>query len=349
MVVNPFAEPPEVARVPRSLRRRVLRGTLGVLVTGVAFYFVLPKVVDAFSAFPALSTVGVGWIAVVVVCEGASFLMVWLLLRLATRTTSWFAIVTSQLAGNALSSIVPAGAAAGATLQVRMLSEAGVDTTTAASGMTVFTILQFTTVAALPLLLLPAVLAGAMSLGPALSDAVVIGAIAFVVIVAVGLMLAVFDGPLRLVGRFVQLVRNRVRRRSEPLVGLPGRLVRERNQMLQTMGEHWRRAVLVSVGRVAFDYLALLAAVAAVGAHPHPSLIVLAYVTAVVLALIPITPGGLGFVEAGLTGALTLAGVDASHAVLATLLYRLAAYWLPLLAGAPAYVVFRVSRRRARA
>jgi uncharacterized protein (TIRG00374 family) len=229
-----------------------------------------------------------------------------------------------------------------------MLGEAGIDTTTAASGMTVFTILQFTTVAALPALLLPAVLAGAMSLAPALSDAVVIGAVAFVAIVAIGLALAVFDGPLRAVGRLVQAVRNRLRRRHTPLVALPDRLVYERNLMRQTLGEHWRRAVLVSVGRVAFDYLALLAAVAAVGAHPHPSLIVLAYVTAVVLALIPITPSGLGFVEAGLAGALTLAGVDASHAVLATLLYRLAAYWLPLLAGPVAYVLFRVSRRRAR-
>jgi uncharacterized protein (TIRG00374 family) len=336
------------AHASRSLRRRVLGGALEVVVTGVALYFVLPKVVDAFSVFPELSTVGVGWIAVVVACEAASFLMVWMLLRLATRTSAWFAIVTSQLAGNALSSIVPAGAAAGATLQVRMMSEAGVDTTTAASGMTVFTILQFTTVAALPMLLLPAVLAGAMDLAPALSDAVVIGAVAFVAIVAIGLALAVFDGPLRAVGRLVQALRNRLRRRHEPVIGLPERLVRERNRMRQTLGENWRRAVLVSVGRVAFDYLALLAAVAAVGGHPHPSLIVLAYVTAVVLALIPITPGGLGFVEAGLTGALTLAGVDASHAVLATLLYRLAAYWLPLLAGIPAYVAYRVARRRAR-
>ena len=116
--------------------------------------------------------------------------------------------------------------------------------------------------------------------------------------------------------------------------------------MARTLGQHWRRAVLLSVSRVAFDYLALLAAVAAVGAHPSPSLIVVAYVSSVVLALIPITPGGLGFVEAGLTGVLTLAGIPASAAVLATLLYRLAEYWLPMALGPFAYVLFRVSHRR---
>jgi len=58
--------------------------------------------------------------------------------------------------------------------------------------------------------------------------------------------------------------------------------------------------------------------------------------------LIPLTPGGLGFVEAGLVGTLTLAGVPAHDALTATLLYRLVAYWLPLPAGGIAYVLFRL-------
>jgi hypothetical protein len=68
---------------------------------------------------------------------------------------------------------------------------------------------------------------------------------------------------------------------------------------------------------------------------------VLAYAAAELLAFVPFTPGGLGFVEAGLVGALTLAGVPAHDALTATLLYRLAAYWLPLPAGGIAYVLFR--------
>jgi len=38
---------------------------------------------------------------------------------------------------------------------------------------------------------------------------------------------------------------------------------------------------------------------------------------------------------------LILAGVRTGDAFLATLLYRLASYWLPLLAGPPAYLLFR--------
>ncbi len=329
-----------------STRRRIVRGFIEVTITGIAFYFVLPKVIDAFSAFPQLSNVGFVWIVVVLLCEAISFFMVWMLLRLATRTTQWLAIATSQLASNALSSVLPAGAAAGATLQVRMLSEAGIETATAASGMTAFTLLQFATVAVVPVLLLPAVLLGILELTPGLSHALFIGAFAFLVIFGAVALLAVFDGPLRFVGRVIQSIRNRIRRSSEPMDNLPDRLVEERNLLAHTLGQHWRRAVALSVSRVLFDYLALLAAVAAVGADPRPSLILVAYVSAVVLALIPITPGGLGFVEAGLTGVLTLAGIPASDAVLATLLYRLAAYWIPMIAGPFAYVLFRVTRHR---
>jgi uncharacterized protein (TIRG00374 family) len=59
------------------------------------------------------------------------------------------------------------------------------------------------------------------------------------------------------------------------------------------------------------------------------------------LALIPVTPGGLGFVEAGLTGLLTAAGVGAQQALVATLAYRLVSFWIPLPAGGIGYLLFR--------
>ena len=61
------------------------------------------------------------------------------------------------------------------------------------------------------------------------------------------------------------------------------------------------------------------------------------YPAAGIIGMIPISPGRLGTVEACLTGLLVLAEVNSSQAVLATLTYRLASYWLPLLAGPIAY------------
>ena len=103
----------------------------------------------------------------------------------------------------------------------------------------------------------------------------------------------------------------------------------------------WRQAVLLTAGRLGFDFGCLLAALRATGADPRPSLVLLAYAAANIVALLPFTPGGLGLVEASLSGLLILAGVRPGSAFLATLAYRVASYWLPLLAGPPAYLLYR--------
>jgi uncharacterized protein (TIRG00374 family) len=61
--------------------------------------------------------------------------------------------------------------------------------------------------------------------------------------------------------------------------------------------------------------------------------VLLAFCAAQLLAQVPVTPGGLGFVEAGLTATLVLAGVETADALTATFAYRLFAYWLQLPLG----------------
>ncbi len=98
------------------------------------------------------------------------------------------------------------------------------------------------------------------------------------------------------------------------MTGLPERLLAQRNEVRSPLGTIWWKALLFALGNWLFDYFALLAAITATGSHPRPTLVLLAYSAAMVLAMIPITPGGLGFVEAGLTGLLALAGVGAANA-----------------------------------
>jgi uncharacterized membrane protein YbhN (UPF0104 family) len=117
------------------------------------------------------------------------------------------------------------------------------------------------------------------------------------------------------------------------LSALAERLLRVRDRILDTRGPRWKRALAATAGRTGFDYATLLAAPAAIGSHPCRGLVPLAFSGAQVLAQIPLTPGALGFVQAGLTAMLALAGVSASDAVLATFAYRLFSYWLPLPLG----------------
>jgi hypothetical protein len=329
----------------RFSRRQIVLRAVALLVSSIVLYFFLPTLAALFDDWPRLRDLNPIWFGAAVLVEGASFTCVWWLFAIALRSGKWFAISTSQLAGNALSRMVPAGAAAGVTLQYRMLATSGIDAAAAGSALTASTLLQLATLAALPALGLVFTLGG-QPIADSLRATAWVGLVAFVVLVGGCWLLAVNDRAVRIVGAAVQWLRNAVLRNREPLTDVPTRLREQRDEVRQALGSHWWEALLATVGNRALDYFALLACLAAVGSDPDPGLVLLAYSTAAVLAMIPITPGGLGFVEAGLSATLVLAGVPGPDAVLATLAYRLVSFWLPLPMGLVAYLAFKANERR---
>ena len=89
------------------------------------------------------------------------------------------------------------------------------------------------------------------------------------------------------------------------------------------------------------EYGVLVCTLCGLSANPNPALVLLAFVVASVLGLLPFTPGGLGFVEAGLAATLSVAGISTGDALVATLVYRLLTFWLPIPLGGVAGYVFR--------
>lgn len=318
--------------------RRVAGRLVLLTLSGAVFYFLIPQVVDVWAAFPGLRTYRPLWFPVMIALEVASFACVWQLQRFAVHGLSWFLSATSQVAANAVSRVIPGGLAVGGAVQFHMLSRGGCDPGAAGSALTAISLLTTGAVFSLPVVVLPAFLFGQPA--PAgLGEAALVGAGLFGALAALGLALARSDRLVRFLGRLIG--RAMMLMRHKPPGDLPDLLVDRRNQVLTALGARWPAAVMTSAGKWGLDYLALLAALAGAHQHPRPSLVLLAYTAASVLAMIPITPGGLGFVEAGLTGTLTLAGVPATAAALATLAYRLVSFWLPLAAGPPAWFAFR--------
>jgi uncharacterized protein (TIRG00374 family) len=315
--------------------RRWGRSAFWLGVTGVSLYLVAPSLVAVFGSWHDLDKLSPGWFPALAALQAASLGCVWVLQRIALHRPRWSPVVSSQLAGNALSKIAPGGGAMGAALQYRMLVRAGVPGPAVASGLTACNLLTFALVLAMPVLAIPGILRGGVNRD--LLEIAGVGIVVLVALAAIGAIFVATDGPLAWVGRVIQRVRNRLRRSAEPLHRLPQRLLAERDRIVGVIGPRWKGALVSTSGRWAFDYATLLAALAAVGSYPRPSLVLLAFCGAQVLAQIPITPGGLGFVEAGLTAMLSLAGVDAGDAVLATFAYRLFSYWLPLPVGLGAY------------
>jgi uncharacterized protein (TIRG00374 family) len=316
-------------------RGRLRRTIFWLAVTAVSLYLVAPSVVEVLGSWDDLDTFTPAWLAAMAALQSAALGCMWALQYVALRAPSWPAVITSQLAGNALAKIAPGGGAIGAALQYRMLVKSGVPGPRTAAGLTAASLLTFAVVLALPVLAVPAILRGGVS--RTLVEGTVLGLVVFVALFAIGTVMIALDGPLAWVGRVIQRVRNRLRRGAEPLRHLPERLLRERDKIVATLGPRWKRSLAATIGRWAFDYGTLLAALAAVGSTPRPALVLLAFCAAQLLAQIPITPGGLGFVEAGLTAMLALAGVSTGNAVLATFAYRLFSYWLPLPVGLGAY------------
>ena len=324
--------------------KALVKRSLFIAFTGIVLYFVAPSVLAVFHSWPRLATLNLLWFIPAIVAEGGHFACTFALQRIALRTKAWFAVITAQLAGNAISLTVPGGAAAGAAVQFRMLGTAGMDPTESVAGLTAFSFLGIGGLLALPVFVLPVVLFGT-PVASGLTDAAWVGVVGFVLFTGFGALVMATDAPLLWAGRVAQAVRNRVLKKRDPIEGLPERLLEQRNVIRAVLGQQWWQATLLSVGRLLLDYLCLLFCVRAVGAHPHPSLILLAYAVAGVIGLIPITPGGIGIVEASLAGFLALAGLDGAQAVLATLAYRLASYWIPMAAGPIAYGAFKYRYR----
>jgi uncharacterized protein (TIRG00374 family) len=323
----------------------VVQRSAEVAIAGFVIYLVFPRFTDVFTSWPRLTTLQPVWFVVAVAAETVHFACTFALQRLALRARAWFPIVTSVLAGNAISLIMPGGAAAGAAVQFRMLVRSGTSTIDTVGGLSAFSLLGVGGLFALPVFALPVILAGT-PVDAGLYNAALLGSFGFVLFAGFSATVLVTDAPLRWSGRVAQRVRNWLLRNRPPRTDLDVILLRERDQVRIVLGDQWWQAVLLSAGRLGFDYLCLLAAVRATGSHPRPALILVAYAVAGIIGLVPITPGGLGIVEASLTGLLVLAGISSGNAFLATLTYRLASYWLPLVLGPVAYGAFRYRYRK---
>ena len=331
---------------PRRWPLRVIILRVAFLVLAlVGLYVVWPSLMDIFSSWPRLRVIEPGWYAAMVAAIAGSFFCVWVLYRVVLHVRSWFVIGTSQLASSAFGRIVPGGAASAGALQYQMLVQAGVRGGRVATGITTVNIISAGTILALPLFAIP-LFFGAIPLESTLRRVALLGLGALIVAVAFSVLVLAMDRPLAFLGRVLDRLSSLVRRKHPRPVGYGERILHERDVVRSVLGRAWWQALIAALGQRAFDFAALLLALYASGARVSPLLVLLAYAVAQILMIIPITPGGIGFVELGLVGFLGLAGVEAGPAILATLAYRLVSYWLPLPVGAAAYAWF--SRRYGR-
>ena len=339
LVVDPQAtETPEPAPLRGldgpTVGRMVRKGIPWILGGGI-IYLLAPSILGVLAASNELVEIDWWWLVALVAAQVLVLYLTWVLQRLLIHddvhgSPSLPLIASTQLVGNAVATAAPFGGAAGTAAQVRALQRRGVDPRRATSGILTFSLLQVASVGALAVIGPIMVLFG-VAVPATLAKTALLGCGALVLITGLLVLVLRTDRAVDWIGAAVGKVVPRHKKR------IIVTLRRERRHLRRALsGTHRAPKVLgVALARSIADYLCLLAAVAAVTPTPNPALVLLAFVAAAVLRMLPLTPGGLGPVEAALIPLLAAAGLTNSGAVLATLAYRMASLWLPLLGAIP--------------
>jgi uncharacterized protein (TIRG00374 family) len=315
-----------------------------VLVVGV-FAFVLPRVADYGEVWDQLTALSSGGIAV---------LLVTAIVNLGTFGPPWMAalpglsflhaLVMSQ-ASTAAASVLPGGDAVGIALSYSMLRRWGftVEQVTVGSAATtvwnVFANVIFAVAAA-------GLLAIAGESHPLLTTLALVGTL------VVGAAIALFavalgdDGKARLIGNVAQRAWNRVARlvRRQPASGWDERLVGVRREAVGLLRRRWLALTAATLAGHLTVFIVLFVALRAVGVASGEVSFAEAFASWALIRLIttvPLTPGGVGVVELGLTGALVTFGGHQTEVVAAVLLYRVLTYVPPIATGGICLLVWR--------
>jgi len=314
----------------------------------VAIYFVLPQVPKVRESLHLLGKVDLRLVPLAVALEAASICCYTNLTRALLprdRSPGFFTLLRVQLSTLAVSHVVPGGSAAGGALGYRLLTRAGVPGTDAAfamatqgmgSAVVLNVLLWIGLVVSIPLRGFNPLYGTAALLGVVLIG----GFSALVVLLIRGERQAAH--VMRAVARRLPLVdEDKVHEIVLRLADRLQTLARERDLL--------RRAIVWDLGFWLCTAAALWLYVIAFGYWVPVYGLVVSFGLAYVMAALPITPAGLGVVEAVLIPLLTFFGASVGAATLGVLAYRLVNFWLPIPLGGLAYLTLQVEEARSEA
>jgi uncharacterized protein (TIRG00374 family) len=317
--------------------RRLLGLAFALIVVAAVFVNVLPRIADygdVLRTMERLSPAQIVLLLAVAVLNIATFAPPWMtsLPGLGFRQ----AIVLTQTS-TALSSAVPGGDAVGIGVSYAMLREWRFERRSVTTAVLVTGVWNQLINVCLPLAALALLTAGGEQ-EPLLRTAGLAGAAALVVLV--GAVAAVFweDRAARGVGERAERVASWALclLRDRPARGWGESFVAFRRETLALLRRRWHWITAASLAGHLSVFLVLLASIRCVGVSSGEVTTVEALAAWGLVRLVtavPITPGGLGVVELGLTAGLIGFGGDDAEVVAGVLLYRALTYLPPIVLG----------------
>lgn len=332
-------ESPEVRKPAHPVRKAIGR-TLRVVAVVVVVYFVFLSIPGFRKAIDELTSVSTPLLVLGLLLEVASLFAYSLMTKAALGEggahLSNMRIFRIQMSTKALSSIVPGGSAAGSALGFRLFTlsgvpgpDAGFALVTAGLGSAVVLNLIFFLglVVSIPM----------RGVNPFYGTAAIAGVVVmfFAAFIVFGLM----EGQGR-AERIVRWIARKLRQDDERV----GSAVRHLGMRLEDMVRDPQMLLRVGGWALAnwlLDAAALWVFIKAFGGTIAIDGLIVSFGLANIIAVIPLTPGGIGFVESVYVPTLVGFGLSRAQATIGVLSYRVAQLWFPILLGGILYLSLR--------
>lgn len=318
-----------------------LRLVLSVALVGAAFLGVLPRIASYEDAWERLADARRAEIGLVVLAAAWNLASYWPLLMLALPGLTVRQAALSTQVSTAVANTVPAGGAWGAGLTIAMYRRWGFSGTEVARALLVTGVWNIGTKLVLGLAAALALLATAEG-----DASFVVGATSAALLLALVALVTLAvrrPGPARAVVEVAERAAGavaRLRRRTPPH-GWTLVADRLRRDIGALVAMRWRRLTLAAVVSHLSLFAVLLVAMHAAGLTGVSIMEALGVFSVVRVALvIPLTPGGAGIAEVGLSALIVTAGGGRPEAVAAVLLYRAVTWGLPVVLGALAWLLW---------
>ena len=327
--------------VDEGVRKR-FRFTLKLLAfAAVLYYFVVPMIPDFRDAWSEVRKVEPALLGVGLILELIALYCYAPLMKAALgdagRSLTYGRLFRIQMSTRALSSIVPGGSAASSALGYRLMTLSGVAGPDA--GFALATV-GLGSAVVLNLILWCGLLVSI----PIRGVNALYGTAALVGVVIMGIAAALVFGLMEGQGRSERIIRviaRKLRFDDDKAATVLHRVAERLEQLISD------RQLL---GRVAFwaalnwllDAAALWIFLRAFNITMEIDALIIAFGIANVLAAIPVTPGGLGYVDGSYVAMLTGFGAATRRATLGVAGYRFAQFFFPILLGGILYLSLRV-------
>lgn len=333
----------------RPRGKTIVSLVIGLVVMVLLFWFIGRNAGEYERAFQQVAALDTWWIIALGVAAIVNIAVYPFTAIAAIHQLSYKHAFVSRQAGFTLSNIVPGGGAVAVATQYAVLARYGVPQSRAAAAVSADAVWTYLfTLGAPSLAVVLLVIEGRSTAG--YTTTATIGLIAVIVsLIAIVIVLRSEDGARRIGGlaqRPAGWVMGKLHRPAPDLVKA---LVTFHEQASALVAQRWRSLTVTNVAAQLTPLLVLWVALAALGATPGTLTLIeifAAYSIALLLTAFPITPGGLGTVDAALIALLVAFGIESSTAVAADLLWRLFWFLPQLIVGGIALGIYSWDQRQ---